>query len=206
MAILHNSRRIVVQFSFTNAAAIPPSVARRNPETLEERIERKSHSTGSMFIAPTPQCSIADFLTELETEGYELVDAFYKPRIDGKDPRSNRTYHMVRFVFATSDLAKPSDEFKAARETLRAELKAICEGALWRVRSFLNPFYVNGEEVEGQNVVSVNLEAREPLCRPDGQPVTVWQKDADGNRVGNAPLPIAPKSNLHIVDGVITLL
>jgi len=54
--------------------------------------------------------------------------------------------------------------------------------------------------------VSVNLEARQPLFRPDGQPVTVWQKDENGKRVGDAPLPLKGDYCLHIVGDAVQLV
>ncbi|MEK7120417.1 MAG: hypothetical protein AAB824_02655 [Patescibacteria group bacterium] len=199
-------RLVALQFSFTNPDAIPTSVKRRSPETQEERVERKSYSNGIMVIEPTEKCSLAEFLGELEAAGYEMVDAFYKERIDAKDPRRKRTYHMVRFLFARREFVNCSDEFKAARGTIRIDLQNICESAMWRVRSFSNPFYKNGEEVLDQSALSINLEVRQPLFRPDGQIVTVWQKDASGNRMGDAPLPLKADYCLRIVDGAVQLV
>jgi len=78
--------------------------------------------------------------------------------------------------------------------------------ACWRGRSFFNPFCKNGEEIPVQRAVSVNLEARQPLFRPDGQPVTVWQKDENGKRVGNTPLPLKADYCLRIMGDVIQLV
>ena len=135
-----------------------------------------------------------------------MVDSFYKERIDAKDPRGKRSYHMVRFLFARREFVELSDEFKKVRGVIRAELQSICESAMWRVRAFSNPFYKNGEEIPDQRAVSVNLEARQPLFRPDGQPVTVWQKDADGKRVGDAPLPLKADYCLRIVGDAVQLV
>lgn len=199
-------RLVMLQFSFSNPDAIPPLVAHRNPETPEERTERKSRSDGTMLIQPTPDCSLLQFLDELENAGYELVDAFHKERIDAKDPAGKRMYHMARFVFARREYAKPSDEFRKARDLIRAELWGVCEKTIWRVRAYLNPFYKDGVEIARQHAISVNLEARTPLFRPDGQPVTVWQKDKDGNRLGDAPLPLQPAHHLRIVANAMQLV
>lgn len=206
MVALNGSVRLVaIQFSFSNPDVIPSSVKRLNRETQEERVERKNHSSGVVVIEPTEKCSSVEFLGELEAAGYEMVDAFYKERIDPKDPRGKRTYHMVRFLFARHKFVELSDEFKKVRDVIRAELRSICESAMWRVRSFSNPFYKNGEEIPDQRTVSINLEVRQPLFRPDGQPVTVWQKDENGERVGDAPLPLKASYCLHIVDDAIQL-
>ena len=208
MVALNGTVRLVaLQFSFSNPDAIPASVKRLNRETQEERVERKGHSSGVMVIEPTEKCSLAEFLGELETAGYEMVDAFYKERIDAKDSRRKRTYHMVRFLFARREFVNISDEFRTARGAIRTELRNICAGAMWRVRAFSNPFYKNGaREVSDQSALSINLEVRTPLFRPDGQIVTVWQKDANGNRMGDAPLPLKVDYCLRVVDGAITLV
>ncbi len=207
MVALNGSVRMVaLQFSFSNPDAIPVSVKRQNRETPEERVVRKSHSSGVMVIEPTEKCSLEEFLVKLEAAGYEMVDAFYKERIDPKDPRGKRTYHMVRFLFARREFVELSDEFKKVRDGILVDLMTICQEALWRVRSFSNPFYKNGEEIPDQRAVSVNLEARQPLFRPDGQPVTVWQKDENGKRVGEAPLPIKADYCLRIVGDAVSLM
>lgn len=199
-------RLVILQFSFSNPDVIPATVKRQHRETPEERAVRKSHPSGVMVIEPTKKCSLVEFLGELEAAGYEMVDAFYKERIDAKDPRGKRTYHTVRFLFARREFVELSDEFKKVRDVIRAELQSICESAIWRVRSFSNPFYKNGEEVPGQRAVSINLEARQPLFRPDGQPVTVWQKDENGKRVGDAPIPLKADYCLRIAGDAVQLV
>jgi len=206
MIALDSVRLVALQFSFSNPKGIPASVRRLDRETPEERNERKNHSSGTMVIEPTENCSLIDFLDELKGAGYEMVDALYKKRIDPKDSRGRRTYHMVRFLFARREFVDLSEEFKAVRDIISRELRSICEVVMWRVRVFLNPFYENGEEVIGHRAISVNLESRKPLFCPDGQPVTVWQKDEKGNRVGHAPLPIKPDCCLRVKDNTVQLM
>ena len=206
MVALDSSVRLVaLQFNFSNPDVIPTSVKRLDRETPEERNERKNHSSGTLVIEPTENCSLVDFLGELDVAGYEMVDALYKERIDSKYPRGRRTYHMVRFLFARREFVDLSEEFKTVRDIISSELRSICEVAMWRIRAFLNPFYKDGEEVIGHHAISVNLESRKPLFRPDGQPVTVWQKDEEGNRVGYAPLPLKPDYCLRIKDDTVQL-
>jgi hypothetical protein len=206
MVALNGTRLVALQFSFSNPDVIPPTVKRLGRETPEERVLRKSRASGVMVIEPTERCSLVELLGELEAAGYEMVDAFYQERIDAKDPRGKRTYHMVRFLFAHREFVELSDEFKKTRDIIRAELRSMCESAMWRVRAFSNPFYKNGEEIPDQHAVSINLEARQPLFRPDGQPVTVWQKDENGKKVGGAPRPIKPDYCLRIVGDAIQLV
>lgn len=196
---------IAIQFSFSNPDVIPATVRRLNRETKEERVVRKSYSSGVMVIEPTEKCSLVEFLGELETAGYEMVDAFYKQRIDANDPRGKRSYHMVRFLFARRGFVELFDEFRKVRDVIRAELQSICESAIWRVRLFSNPFYKNGEEIPFQRAVSINLEVRQPLFCPDGQPVTVWQKNEKGKRVGDTPIPFKADYCLRIAGDAVSL-
>ena len=93
VALNGTARLVALQFSFSNPDAIPVSVKRLNRETQEERVERKNHSSGVMVIEPTEKCSLVEFLGELEAAGYEMVDGFYKMRIDAKDP-SGKPYRI----------------------------------------------------------------------------------------------------------------
>ena len=139
----------------------------------------------------------------MEQVGYELVDAFYKPRIDRE---SGRTYHMVRFVFAHHDCVNLSDEFKRVRNTIRVALDEVCISAMWRVRAFVNPFFKNGARCDDQFALSLNFEARKPLFLPNGQPVVVWQRDASGEKVGEAPLPLKAKVAVRVQGQAVQLV
>lgn len=208
MVVLDRLVRLVcMQFSCSNPDVIPSSVRCLDRETPDERNNRKSHSTGTPIIEPKENCSLVEFPGELKAAKYEMVDAIYQERIDANDPRGKRTYHTVRFLFARKEFVKiSSKEFRKLRKTIDGELRSICEAAMWRVRAFSNPFYKDGAEIVGQCALSINLEARNPLFRPDGQPVTVWQKDQDGNHIGDAPLPLKPKHHLRIDGGILRLM
>lgn len=209
MVALDSSIRLVaLQFRFTNSSVIPFSVRHLDQESAEEYAHRKSRTDGFMFIEPTPKCSLVEFLRELEAAGYELVDAFYQERPYNvvKNPNGRWTYHVVRFLFARREFVELSDEFKKVRDIIRTELQSICESALWCAVAYSNPFYENGEEITDQRAVNINLTARLPLLCPDGQPVTVWQKDENGEHVGDAPLPLKPDRCLRINQGAIQLV
>ncbi len=180
-------------------------VKQQEKETKEKRMARKSQLSGFLAIRPTEKCSLVEFLVELERQ-YELVDAFYEERIHGKDPRGRRMYHMVRFLFARREFVEISDEFERVRGSIRTALSEMCHKAMWRIRAFSNPFYKDGEEILGQHAMSINLEARQPLFHPNGQPVVAWQKDESGKRVGDAPLPLKPEYFLRVVDDTVQLM
>jgi hypothetical protein len=172
-------------------------------ETPEEASARKVMPiAGQAIIQPTEDVSLAEIPGMLEQADYELVDAFYKPRIDQK---TRKTYHMVRFVFAHRDYVSLSPEFRLIRDRIRLALNEICVQAMWRTRSFLNPFFKDGERIEEQSAMSLNFEVRKPLFLPDGQPVVMWQKDAQGKRIGGAPIPLQAKFTLVVEDKVVAL-
>lgn len=203
MVVLDESVRLVtIQFRFTNPDVIPLVVMRcLDRETKEAYVERKSYSSGVTVVEPTTNCSLAEFSRQLEAEGYEMVDMLFqeRPYNEKKNTKGWWTYYMVRFMFARHEFAEPSDEFKKMRDVSCAELRSICENVMWCLKIDLNPFYKNGEEIAGQYAVSINLTARQPLLRPDGQSVTMWQKDENGNCVGDAPIPLKPDHHLRVI-------
>lgn len=206
-------RMIMLKFNFSNPNVIPRFVKHLNQETdqgaKDELLFRKNRSGGVLAIESTERCSIAKFLGEVAVSGYEMVDAFYKKGIDTRDPSIKRKNHTVCFFFARSEFVKLSDEFKKERPLIYNELWKICKTAMWRVRLFLNPFYKDGEEINGQYALSVNLDVRQPLYCPDGQPrtpVMVWQKDKNGKRVGETTIPLKAEYHLRVKDNTISLM
>ena len=199
-------RMVVLQFRFTNANVIPVSVKRRNQETQKEHVERTSRSSGIMVIEASAKCSFAGFLDELEVAGYELVDALSQERPNTDKTHGRYSYYMVRFIFARREFVECSDEFSKVRDTIRTELRSICESAMWSSQVFFNPFFKNGKAIPDQYSVSINLTHRQPILQPDGQPVTVWQKDESGKRVGESPLPLKADFSFSIVGDEIQLI
>ena len=198
MVEIDNYRLIILQFSFTNSGVVPQMIKNVGRETLYGYNIRKSRLTnGIMVIEPVENCSLSDFIEELKDAGYEMVDAFHQERINPK-PYSMKTYHMVRFTFASHEFVNISDDFKKKRDDIYVALTEMCSTAMWRVRAFSNPFYKDGEEIHGQRVLSINMEARKPLFHPDGQPIMVWQKDENGRRIGSAPVQITPEYSLTL--------
>ena len=54
----------------------------------------------------------------------------------------------------------------------------------------------NGEVVDDLGSYSVNCKGRIPLFRPDGSLVLRWQKDEEGNRIGDAPVSLQSDHSL----------
>ena len=189
-------RLVMFQFSFSNLSLVPKFVRELESETEKESTKRKNQTGGEMVIEPTEKSDLASCLNQLEQAGYEMVNVSCQERLNQK--KGKRNYCMVRFIFARSEYAQPSEDFLKIRDHVRIEMKRICKQAMWRVRAYSNPFYENGEELPEFRALSINLEAREPYKKPDGDPVTVWLTDDYGNRIGPAPIPISPEHQLNI--------
>jgi len=201
MVPLQNVRMIVVQFSFSNPEVIPSGIKRRGRESVFEHVARKLQATGERVIEPTENVFLGHLVGDLEGNGFELVDAFYQCRPKGEN--LDRTYYMVRFLFARREFAMPSAEFMQVRDAIRAELQEMLRIAFWRVRAFLNPFYLDGVEVPGQKSLSINLEARVPLFFPDGRLIMARRKE-NGKKIGN-PQSLQPDFAMSVAEGLVLL-
>lgn len=195
-------RMIMLKFAFSNPNVIPRFVKGAKDELLF----RKDRSSGVLAIESTERCSVAEFLGKIAVSGYEMVDAFYKRGIDTRDANIKRKNNIVYFFFARSEFVELSDEFKKERPLIYNELWKICKTAMWRVRLFLNPFYKDGQEINDQYALSVNLDARQPLFCSDGQPVKIWKKDDKGKRVGETAIPLKAKYHLRVENNTISLM
>lgn len=199
-------RLVMLQFSFSKVKYVPSSVRTIEPETEEDWFQRKDRGRvkGEVVISPIQNISLLEFLDDLREEGFELVGAFHKPR---NNESGGPMHQMVRFTFARKENVNITDEFRARRDAVLADLTEMCRTVMWRVRAFLNPFFCNeSSETENERVFQICLEVRTPLFRPDGTPVTVWQRDKNGEKVGDASLPLTPDYRLRVIDGVVGLL
>lgn len=114
---------------------------------------------------------------------------------------------MVRFMFANKEAVQAlSEEFLKARPNILADLQYIAETTIWRVRAFINPYYQDHQVVEGLSAASINFEHRTPLLQADGTPVKMWQKDEQGNRIGDAAVPIKAKNQLRVLSNSVVLI
>lgn len=203
---LDNSVRLITfQFSFSKLKCVPPSVKTMEPETEEEWFTRKDlrPMKGEVVIPPIQNISLLESLDDFREDGYELVGAFHKPR----NNLSGQMHQMVRYTFARKEKANPREEFLARRDIVLADLTEICRTVMWRVRAYLNPFfYSEGDEAKNERVFHICLEVRTPLFRPDGTPVTEWQRDENDEKVGDASLPLMPDYRLRVIDGVVGFL
>ena len=200
---------VVMQFSFSNAKLVPIWISSHKRETPEERMERKKHMSGELFLEQTSNCSVLEFVKDLGRSGYELVDAFCQKRINPKYPKEGK-YQMVRFTFIRKEDMNLPDSFMSARIPVLGSLREMCADAMWRVRGFINPYYENGEAVPEKHAISINLEARQPLRYSEGPPIMVWPRDENGRSMKDTPgaekVRLAPDWRLLIKDNVISLV
>lgn len=204
MMVLNSTTLVTLQFRLSSLSLVPLAV----------RGLRRKHSERPAYPpnGPTPgvqitdlakNCDLSDSAFELKMAGYELVDAFHEERGDER----RDTHHIVRYVFARCEYVKPlAEEFLGKRVELLTGFLSLSCSAMWNVFAHKNRFFQDGKEVPGQEVLSINLMNRTPYRSPDGQPVMVWQKDADGNRVGNEKVPLSPEKRLRIVESAVQLM
>lgn len=196
-------RLILLQFSFSNPEVVPHSVCQLGRELGAERRMRENLPAGKLVIEPHEDVGLAGFVMQLRTNGYELVDAFHQLRDDQRNPR--RTYQMVRYVFMRREHVCSTASFVQVRATLLNGLLDLLVQALWRCRVYLNPLFVDGCRVVGESAVSINLDARKSLFSC-GQRIAVWRRDENGEKMGEAPMPIQLAYELRFRDNAIEIV
>lgn len=193
-----NGRRkfaiVRVQFRFPSSSAIPQFTRQ-----LARRVSVSDHVSlpGSALISPTEDTSLAVLLDDLATANYTLVGALCEERSNTNG--GTGTHFVVKYTLAppSTRIKKPDPTFLRRQDLLERELREIATSALFRTKSFAKPFRKNGEPVEGAFVAHIVADARRPFIQGDGKPVAIWQKDAAGERIGDAPIPLAPSFHLR---------
>jgi len=193
-------RLVSLQFSFSNSSLVPAGIRHKGQESAEQFVTRKSSVKGQQCLAPTECVFGLRFLYDLDEAGYQLVDAFSRNM-----EKDGRPFSMVRFVFVAEQYVDSSDEFLKTKNDATRGLEQLLTEAMWRARAFLNPFFKDGETVDGQYAISVNLEARAPLVDGNGKPLCQWRKDDRGQRIGDKSVPIEPRLFLRIENGDVCI-
>jgi len=196
-------RLVVVQVSGHDLGQVRDILRQQPNEAPPPSEERIARVTGQLAIEPTQNCETKGIVTDLGAAGYELVDALYQERLNRENSRS---YEIARFIFCQREFVKPfAAEFTATRPAIFEQLTLLICGSLWRVRVFDNPFFQNNEAVEGYRALSVNLEARQPLCHKNGQTVTTRPMGENGRRYGQ-PQPLRAGHRLAIINNHLQLV
>ena len=171
MDVLPHDRLISFQFSFSNLDAVPPFLRGLPLETPEEAGARRQLRTGQRVYQGKDEekVSLQNLPLAIVNSNLVLVNAQRQERY-----QPNRdTFAMIRFIFVQKDFLDDKsgdDEFQRLqkwRGIIMGEMQVVCSLALWRVRSFRNPLYRDGVEVEGASALSINFEGRTPLYDHD---------------------------------------
>lgn len=192
---------VILQFSFSKLSLIPNCIPMRAPESKEKTTERKNAVRGEQIIPETAGVKVLGFLQSLIPYGYQLSDAFALTR-----EKNGQEYGVVRFVFAGPGHHMASAEFAKNRPAYLEELRKLLDEACWRVRAFINPFFRDQLPVDDKYVISINLEARDPLVNPDGSLILRWKRDENNNKIGDQKFPIEPKNFLKIRNGEVVIV
>ncbi|GEM_PF-6894517 len=172
------TKLVLLQFTTANKNLIAENIRYKGFDSPQ----KKGKKNGEQNVEAEEAC-LLDLIAEVEKKGYRVIDTFYKKRVNPQSVK--RCYYAVTFIYGLE-----GEEDHQHREALMT----LCKNSLWNVRVYYNPYFQKGKKVPGACAVSVNARMRTPLFRPNGEPVTVWPKDRNGNRVGEHPLPKGPKN------------
>lgn len=196
-------RLISLQFNVSNAYPIPGCIKpKKQNDAPEKFLVRKSAIKGEQFIAPEESISGLYILADLLQEGYQLVEAISMVR-----DKNGLPYKTIRFSFVAEQYVNQlAEEFLHDLPEIASVLTSILKTSLWRVRAFLNPFYREGEAINGQYAISVNLDARKPIIDERGNPVREWQRNKTGQKMGDKPVPIEPKRFIRVFNNDLRIV
>ncbi len=172
-------RMVLVQFRVNNPKMLPETIRTDDkPTGTAEVVSRAGQVKGEECLQSTESVGHGKFPDDLASNGYTLVDAFTKVRQD----RGGREYGIVRFTFVAEGHVDTVPEWDKARPAAEQALRDMVEGAAWRTRAFLNPFFADGNIVEGTFCISVNADMRDPAPKAK----RLLRIDADNVCVKNA--------------------
>lgn len=153
---------VSLQFSFSKKKHVPLGLPSKGSTTKEDRKKRKEreHSTETISLWPEPiqEVSLEVFVNQLRALGYKLIDASTLER--SKDDGTK--YDMCRFLFL-SKKELYSNDYRENEELYHKCLNELVFNVNWRIRAYKNPYYKDGEVVEGSHTLSINCEPRQPL-------------------------------------------
>lgn len=206
---------IMIQASFSDAKAVPPSIRTVKPENHISHTkwnQKNKTGDGIQIMRGEENTSLRSLLYQTQELGYELVDASHQVRIKrsvhssfylNKRSGMGVSYHAVRFVFIhRSEATVSSQEFLKKKARILGEMEIMFKVATWAVDVFDNPCSIEG--AEGCRFLSINPKARQPLFYPNGSPIEIWEKDTDGNKT-DKKVRLQPNFSLRLVDGEFNL-
>ncbi len=202
---------VALQFSFNSERQLPHWMAERGIETVDDHEARKTQFIpGRQFITPWHEkdantvspLSIVDGLLEAD---YHLAEVVGQKRLRAK---GKGHYFMARYGFARNVPGIDHPRFGGYLKQIISESRRLTDHVLWRARGFDNTMTPEGVQIDTQSNVSLNFEARNPLYENGNvnRPITKWQLDEQGARIGDKPIPIAATHYLLVEDGQIELV
>lgn len=189
---LNNVRLVVIRFAFSNSDLVPFCL---KTTTSFSKKSSSAEATGELKIEPVKDVGCLSLVDDLVANNYILVDAEAELHVG----KNHNQYSVVKFVFAKAAGARRSRSFERICEVAQLELETLLSQAMWRVRVFLNSLFVDDVIILDEQAISINLEGRTPLFRPDGSPEIRRHKDEYGNKIGE-PYRLEPKKFLMIRD------
>jgi hypothetical protein len=187
-------RMILVQFVISKQGYIPPVVFGMRKE--KEFVSRDDSDANKPNVQNVLNCSLQRL--DLASAGYSLVDANTR-KVEGE-----KIHYTVSFWFCQNQFVKLSDEFQLAQAELTREFNQICQSAFWKMRLFTSQFFDCSEGgkvlVPNQLFALLNFNDRTAIKNPDGSSVLRWRRDANKEKIGDAPVPIWP-SHFFKMDG-----
>lgn len=186
-------RLVCLKFS-VNEDLVPHELGKlKQPDYREVKFH--GDATGIKLIAESVQsCSVAEFHKDLGPLSYEFVDAKYERRPDPNGGK--KIYHTPCYFFSLREFARMSKEFEGKRYTLYNEFQILGEENMYAVRSIWdNPLYgADGQPVDNQRALEINLNMRQPLVDADGEPLLVWK-----DKSKQVKTPLKPKNYLRMM-------
>ena len=108
--------------------------------------------------------SLAEFVTDLNCSGYQLVTGSYDERPNQKDRSGKSSQYIARFGFALDEFAQVDDTIEGMEVEILADLTKVCQEADWGgIRIYSNPFFAEGVEVAGHRVFEIGAIIRKPV-------------------------------------------
>lgn len=181
------------------------------PRVLRENLEYEKNDAYTRRMGSTPQgkletesegtLSLEGIVDQLHAAGFVLVRGRCIEMQRAHGVVGAKTTYSARFTFARITDDKEKAELEKKNATRLAALRDICTSAYWCGKVFRNPAFVGGKPVPGAENLHIALAGRAPRQRPDGSPVLVWETDEEGLRVGDAPLPLKPDTEVQLSFG-----
>jgi hypothetical protein len=184
------TRSISFTFHHKQLGVIVPKTLWQFLTEVTKTESQKTGTNGVSVFPPTERCSLHHLPKDLEKGGFKLCAVNFE-KVHGEQGLR----HKVKFVFAKEEYANPNQKVVKGHKLLAAVFQNLVSANLWQAQQYSNPVLQKGEVVAGVKSCSIDLNARVPLYE-NGKLKLEWEKDEQGEHVGDKALPIYPKNVL----------